>query len=180
MRTRLITLAAVGTMLLPALAPASALAQAEQYTDPLLGRDAGQDSGDRKPNAEAPQSVTAQVPATPPPATTEANPAQTDTETEQQPPPEETTTEEDPNAADPEEVPNQYQDPLAGQDGQQQGESQQQSTDTATPTGSTVSAASGQLASTGFALGLVALAGSILFGGGIALRRYLSVSPRSD
>ena len=179
MRSRLITLAVVGAMLLPALAPASTLAQAEQYTDPLLGRDVGQDSGDRQPNAEDPQSGPGQVAATPLPATTEANPAQTDTEPEQ-PPPEETTTEEDPNAGDPEEVPNQYQDPLAGQGGQQQGESEQQSTGTATPTGSAVSGVSAQLASTGFALGLVALAGSILFGGGIALRRYLSVSPRSD
>lgn len=162
---------AVGAVLLLA-APASAAGPADQYTNPLPGESPSQGPGaaaqTQQPAPADRPSSTVPEPRAPTAAQAETAPDQTDTQ--EQPSPQDTTTEEEPDL-NPEEVPHQYRDPLAGQGGGQEGQSQQD-TGTVTPTTSSFSSsAGGELASTGFAIGLLVLAGSVLLGGGVAIRR---------
>jgi cell wall-associated NlpC family hydrolase len=173
MRTS-ISCCAVGAALLLA-ATASAAGPADQYTDPLMGESPSQGSGaagqTQQPAPADGPSSTVPEPQAPAAAQAETEPDQTDTQETEPPSQQDTTTEEEPDL-NPEEVPNQYRDPLAGQGGGQEGQSQQQSTGTVTPTTSSgSSSAGGELASTGFAIGLLVLAGSALLGGGVPIRR---------
>ena len=136
------------------MSPASALAQAEQYVDPLpVAREAAE-----RPTTDAEPSDTAAAPAQ-----TDTAPAQT--ETEEAPPPEDVPEEEAPEEESvPDEVP-QYVDPLS----HKQGGTSQDASGTAAVTAS--ASAGGGLPTTGFSVGLLALVGLTLLGAGATIMR---------
>jgi hypothetical protein len=158
---------------------ASAPAQEEQYVAPPLGQGSGEQPLGPQ-SAPAPGNGAESTPAlTQQGGRTQAEPAQTDTQTETDEAQTETdqaqteTTQEEPQEPD---APGQYCDPLAEEgceEGRNRSNGQTGDEPSQTDSGTVAPATTvgGELANTGAPLGMLALVGSALVGAGAALRR---------